>query len=60
MQDVFEKYNWPNRTVRLSALAGAALIWPSPREGLSTAGHGSNLKPQTGARVHFLRGAAQL
>ena len=59
VQDVFEKYNWPNRTVRLSPGGGCPdLAWY--RGGLSSGSHGSNLKPQTGARVHFLRGAAQL
>lgn len=59
VQDVFEKYNWPNRTVRLSPGGGRPDPYPVGG-GLSSSGHSSNLQPQTGARVHFFRGAAQL
>lgn len=59
VQDVFEKYNWPNRTVRLSPGGGCPdSAWY--RGGLSSGSSSGNLKPQTGARIYFLRGAAQL
>lgn len=59
VQDVFEKYNWPNRTVRLSPGRGCP-DRAQYRGGLSSGGRGNNFRPQTGSRVHFLRGAAQL
>lgn len=59
VQDVFEKYNWPNRTVRLSPGQGCTARGPH-RGGLSPSGRSSNPAPRTGARVHLLCGAAQL
>lgn len=61
VQDVFEKYNWPNRTVRLSpGRLCPHMGWHGRGGVLCSGGRSINLKPQTGARVHFLRGAAQL
>lgn len=53
VQDVFEKYNWPNRTVSLGPGPSGEEGWPLQAVALTSC-------PCTGACVHFLRGAAQL
>ncbi|KAF5927972.1 hypothetical protein HPG69_013802 [Diceros bicornis minor] len=45
VQDVFEKYNWPNRTVRLSP-GGGCLTWAPYRGGLSSGRRRSNSSPK--------------